>query len=188
MNGSSTSSPFGARSRPGGASLVSGLLQAVEEFRRPAESRSAPQPERDDARDAVLSILAEQPMHGYQIVHTLQARHPGARTPGAGSVYPLLQLLADQGLATATEADGRKTYALTDAGRAAAAATAGRAVPVATAETAAPERRGAITKAGAQLAVAAGLLTRSGTPAQVADAVTVLDEARRKLYAILARN
>lgn len=188
MNGSSTSSEFGGRSRPGAASLVSGLRQAVEEFRRPSDTRSAPRPDRDGARDAVLSVLAEQPMHGYQIVHALEARHPGARTPGAGAVYPMLQLLADQGLATATETDGRKTYALTDAGRTAAAAAAGRAATAETPATAAPERRGAITKAGAQLAVAAGLVTRNGTAAQVADAVAVLDEARRKLYAILARN
>ena len=65
----------------------------------------------------MLALLAEQPMHGYQIIHEIEERSGGSWKPSAGSVYPTLQLLADEGLISAEEANGRKIYALTEAGR-----------------------------------------------------------------------
>lgn len=53
---------------------------------------------RGDIRAAILRLLAEQPKHGYQIIQTLSERSGGAWSPSAGSVYPALQLLADEGL------------------------------------------------------------------------------------------
>jgi len=66
----------------------------------------------------LLSLLAEQPMHGYELMQALTDRFGGTYIPSAGTIYPRLAKLEDEGLVTKT-ADGRKTvYAITDAGRA----------------------------------------------------------------------
>lgn len=72
---------------------------------------------RGDVRTAALLLLAEEPRNGYQIMQELEERSGGAWRPSAGSVYPALQLLEDEGLIRSEEADGRKLLHLTDAGR-----------------------------------------------------------------------
>ena len=74
---------------------------------------------RGDIRTAILRLLAEQPMHGYQIIQELSTRSGGVWNPSAGSIYPTLQQLADEGLVDSEESAGKKVYHLTDAGRAA---------------------------------------------------------------------
>ena len=69
---------------------------------------------------AVLALLTEQPMHGYQIITELESRSQGAWRPSPGSVYPTLQALEDQGLVRSIELDGRKVIELTVDGRIAA--------------------------------------------------------------------
>ena len=152
---------------------------------------------RGDVRVAILALLAEQPMHGYQIIQQIEERSGGAWKPSPGSVYPTLQLLTDEGAVEVEEEGGRKTYSLTEAGRAEAAdrpapwrqnASTGSDGPAE-----APRTSGhgfgafpTLTKAGANLAQAAMQVGRTGTPEQVQQAVDIIDEARRKLYAILA--
>lgn len=143
---------------------------------------------RGDVRAAVLGILAEEPMHGYQIIRAIEQRSNGMWKPSPGSVYPTLQALADEGLVTADESGGKKTYSLTDAGRAAAEAAADLTSPWDTPSERTSAFGGAIPKAGAQLAQAVAQVAYSGSAEQVADAAEVLDEARRKIYAILARS
>ncbi|MFJ4221330.1 PadR family transcriptional regulator [Curtobacterium luteum] len=66
----------------------------------------------------LLVLLADHPMHGYEVITALGDRFGGTYVPSAGTVYPRLAKLQDEGLVTGT-ADGRKTvYAITDAGRA----------------------------------------------------------------------
>ncbi|QTV80627.1 PadR family transcriptional regulator [Microbacterium sp. NIBRBAC000506063] len=66
----------------------------------------------------LLSLLAEEPRHGYDIIQALADRTGGTYTPSAGTIYPRLAKLEEEGLVTKT-VDGRKTiYAITDAGRA----------------------------------------------------------------------
>src|SRR5579884_3118357 len=73
---------------------------------------------RGDIRSAILALLAEQPMHGYQIIQELERRSEGAWRPSPGSVYPTLQQLEDEGLVKTVEQEGgRKVFELTDAGR-----------------------------------------------------------------------
>ena len=71
---------------------------------------------RGDTRTAILRVLAESPMHGYQIIQELKQRSGGVWTPSAGSIYPTLQLLADEGLVIAEETSGKKVFSLTEAG------------------------------------------------------------------------
>ena len=143
MNGSSTSRQYGSDSRPGVIGALRQGFEQLQEQRQPVDLGS----DRLDVRAAVLGLLAEQPMNGHQIVRTLEERGGGERTPGAAAVYPVLQLLTDEGLATPTDSDGRKTYALTPAGRIAAEAARRRAArgdrrPRAAAPRRRPEGRG----------------------------------------------
>ena len=67
----------------------------------------------------MLSILAEAPSHGYQLIKTLEERTGGAYAPSPGVVYPTLTLLEEQGLIEQSGSDGaKKLYAATDEGRA----------------------------------------------------------------------
>ena len=72
-------------------------------------------------RAAVLALLAERPMHGYEIIGELAERTNGMWKPSPGSVYPTLQMLEEEGLVTGEEADGKRRFTLTDDGRAKAA-------------------------------------------------------------------
>jgi hypothetical protein len=140
---------------------------------------------RGDIRTAILVELADAPMHGYQLIQAIETRSGGTWKPSPGSIYPTLQLLADEGLVSAAQDGERKVYSLTEAGKAAEF-------------TSAPHpsegRRGwdadraALPKAGAKLAQAVGQVATSGTREQNDRAAEIIDEARRKLYAILAED
>ena len=70
----------------------------------------------------ILSLLAEQPRHGYELIQALSERFGGTYSPSAGTIYPRLSKLEEEGLVTKSS-DGRKTvYEITDAGRAELAA------------------------------------------------------------------
>jgi len=140
---------------------------------------------RGDIRTAVLVELADEPMHGYQLIQAIETRSGGTWKPSPGSVYPTLQLLVDEGLATATQEGERKVYALTDAGKEAAAEFTSAPHPSESRRGWDPERA-ALPKAGAKLAQALGQVASSGSKEQQERAVAIIDDARRKLYAILA--
>jgi len=73
----------------------------------------------------LLSLLAERPRHGYELIQALSERFGGTYSPSAGTIYPRLAKLEEEGLVTKT-ADGRKTvYEITQAGRAELAARDG---------------------------------------------------------------
>jgi len=139
---------------------------------------------RGDVRTAVLAALATEPMHGYQVIQAIEARTGGAWKPSAGSVYPTLQLLADEGLVVSEQVGERKVYSLTEAGRAAAEEATHPWDQSDTREKV--EQRAALPKAGAKLAQAMGQVAHSANTEQTERAVAIVDEARRKLYAILA--
>lgn len=163
------------------------LWEAVDGLREAFAPRATSRMGRGDIRTAILAALAEEPMHGYQIIQAIEARTGGSWKPSPGSIYPTLQLLADEGLVTAEQVGERKVYSLTDAGRTAADEIASGPLPW---EPRRPhhDRIAALPKAGAKLAQAAAQVAHSGTPEQTERAVAVIDEARRKLYAILAED
>lgn len=188
------SGPFGGNGfsgRRGGSDggWASGAVwDAMEQLRGQFEQKAGTRMGRGDVRAAVLRLLAEKPMHGYQIIQEIGERSGGSWKPSPGSVYPTLQLLADEGLINAEESNGRKTYSLTDEGRQVADAAPERSAPWESHGTRESGRVTALPKAGLDLAQAAAQVGRTGTPKQVDEAVGVLDEARRKLYSILAQN
>jgi DNA-binding PadR family transcriptional regulator len=142
---------------------------------------------RGDIREAVLRLLSERPMHGYQIIQELSARSGGSWSPSAGSVYPTLQMLADEGLILGQESGGKKVFSLTESGTAAVAATADQPAPW---EEVA---QGGIGVQGYREAIGKFMpvvfqIGKNGTPDQTAAAIEILNDARKKLYAILAED
>lgn len=164
------------------------MREAMEQMFGQFEQKVGSRMGRGDVRSAVLALLTEKPMHGYQIINEISERSGGAWKPSPGSVYPTLQLLADEGLVRVEESDGRKTYSLTDEGRQVADAAAEKSTPWEQSGSHDSGRVTALPKAGIELAQAAAQVGRSGSPEQVAEAVSILEDARRKLYSILARD
>jgi DNA-binding PadR family transcriptional regulator len=161
------------------------LRDTAEHLRSVFDQRIEPRLGHRDVRAAILMLLSEEPMHGYQIIHEIETRSDGAWKPSPGSVYPTLQLLVDEGVASAQEIDGKKSYSLTDSGKL-QVENSGPAPWETSSDRDAVSSR-LLPKAGSKLAQAAVQVARSGTPEQVHDAVAVIDDARRKLYAILAQ-
>ena len=137
---------------------------------------------RGNVRFAILSVLRDRPMHGYQVIGELETRTAGRWRPSAGSVYPTLQLLEDEGLLASAEVDGRRTYSLTDAGRQAADEH-----PLAL-ETDAATEAPDVRKLAMSVIGAAMQVKRSGTPEANQAAREILTDARRSLYRLLAED
>jgi DNA-binding MarR family transcriptional regulator len=169
-----------------GGNSIDGIWQAVEELRSRFEKRGGTRAGKGEVRAAVLALLAERPMHGYQIIREIEERSGGSWKPSAGSVYPTLQLLADEGVISAEESNGRKIYSLTESGREEAAGSH-HASPWAAAGSTTGAGAGSLPKAGIELAQAAAQVGRTGSAEQVQQAVAVLEEARRRIYSILAQ-
>ena len=150
--------------------------------------RPRSRPRRGDVRLAVLLLLAEQPMHGYQIITELTERSNGVWRPSPGSVYPTLQQLEDEGLVVAAERDGRRTFSLTDHGRATVEAIPeGRSAPwEAMAAADAHDDTIGLRKRMVQVAAAAMQVATGGSDEQIAQAERVLADAQRALYRVLS--
>ena len=74
--------------------------------------------ESGEVRLAILSLLAERPMHGYELMKEMEARSGGMYRASAGSIYPNLQQLEDEGLVRSEQrGDGKRVYAITDEGK-----------------------------------------------------------------------
>jgi DNA-binding PadR family transcriptional regulator len=165
---------------------------AGETFGRPrfrGPGGRGPRVRRGDVRAAILDLLAEgQPWNGYQIIQEIGERTQGVWRPSAGSVYPALQQLEDEGLITAAAGeDRRRNYTLTDEGRAYVQAHADELKASWDAVT------GSVDDAAVQMhnlvrqvAMATVQVAQAGTPAQVQQASKILADTRKALYRILA--
>jgi DNA-binding PadR family transcriptional regulator len=142
---------------------------------------------RGDIRTAALLLLAEEPRNGYQIMQEVQERSDGVWRPSPGSVYPALQQLEDEGLIRSEETQGRKLFHLTDEGRAAVQAREASApAPWDQMSSDVGETAHQLGQAVRSVMVAFGQVMRTGDERQMAQARTVLSNARRELYRILA--
>jgi DNA-binding PadR family transcriptional regulator len=140
---------------------------------------------RGDVRAAVLQLLAEEPMHGYQLMQAIAERSGGRWTPSPGAIYPTINQLEDEGLVLVTADAGRKLVTLTDAGRAHIQAhRETTSDPFAGYDPSAPGAD--LRRLLEQLHGAARQVGRNGTDAQRTAAATILAEARRALYLLLA--
>ncbi|MBT0993679.1 PadR family transcriptional regulator [Cellulomonas sp. DKR-3] len=142
---------------------------------------------RGDIRAAVLLLLADQPMHGYQLIQEIAERTEGRWRPSPGAIYPALALLEDEGLVTIEVTSGRKMATLTEAGGTYVTEHADELGDPWAAAAERPEHPGHVMRAAVgALAGAAEQVARTGTPEQVKQAAEILDTARRHLYALLA--
>jgi DNA-binding PadR family transcriptional regulator len=144
---------------------------------------------RGDVRSAILLLLAEEPMHGYELIQQIVDRSGGVWKPSPGSIYPALSQLEDEGLVLIEKVAGRKTARLTEEGKAFVEAN--------TAELGTPwddvresvgrpaeDLRGLI----GQLMGAAGQVAAVGNEDQIRRAGEILTETRRALYRLLAED
>jgi DNA-binding PadR family transcriptional regulator len=140
---------------------------------------------RGDVRTAILLLLSEEPMHGYQLMQAIADSSGGRWTPSPGAIYPALNLLEDEGLVEVTADSGRKVAALTAAGRELVASSREEwADPFAAFGDGptGPDLRDLLS----QLHDATRQVGRSGTNAQVEAAATILTDAKRAMYLLLA--
>ncbi len=140
---------------------------------------------RGDVRTAILLLLAEQPMHGYQLMQAIAERTGGAWTPSPGAVYPTINQLEDEGVVSVTADAGRRLVTLTDTGRGQLAEhrdTWGD--PFAGYEATAPGAD--LRRLLHELHEATRQVARTGTEAQREAAARILNDARRALYLLLA--
>jgi DNA-binding PadR family transcriptional regulator len=174
---------------PGGFGGRRGRRYLRHEHGFPGFLGRGPRAGRGDVRAAILALLAEQPMHGYQIMRELGERSGGVWRPSPGSIYPTLQQLEDEELVRPETGDaGRRVFTLTDTGREAQAAAAGGPAPWdevgVEGDVTALELRDLV----GQVVTAARQVLHAGETAQIAQAKDVLRDARRKLYRILAED
>lgn len=66
----------------------------------------------------LLSLLDEAPRHGYEVIRALEDRFDGMYTPSAGTIYPRLARLEDEGLVERQDSGRKAVYRITEAGRA----------------------------------------------------------------------
>jgi DNA-binding PadR family transcriptional regulator len=144
---------------------------------------------RGDVRIAILALLGEKPMHGYQVISELDARTGGRWRPSAGSIYPTLQQLEDEGLVAGEEIDGRRVFSLTEAGTAEAArrGTSGR-VPWQTEGAAGDDPAFELRRMSFAVGAAAMQVVDVGSPGSIEQAREILADARRCLYRLLAED
>jgi DNA-binding PadR family transcriptional regulator len=144
---------------------------------------------RGDVRSALLLLLDEQPFNGYGLMQEIERRSDGVWRPSPGSVYPALAQLEDEGLVRSEEADGRKQFTLTDAGRAHVEEHRERlGEPWADVGREVGEGRRDLMRLMWQLGSAVQQVGSAGTDAQVEQAGQVLKDARRTLYRLLAED
>jgi DNA-binding PadR family transcriptional regulator len=139
-------------------------------------------------RAAVLALLGEQPMHGYEMIKEIEERSGGYWRPSAGSIYPTLQLLEEQGLITGEETEGKRLFKLTDDGREAIAERDKKDEPEPWEQvrSGAPAESVQLGNSFKQLAAATSQAFRAADEDQRARIRELLDETRRGIYGILA--
>ncbi len=138
-------------------------------------------------RAAVLTLLDERPMHGYELITELEARSGGRWRPSPGAIYPALNRLEEAGLIDSADDDGKRRFALTERGRQALAelrdAHDGESAPW---DDPGTGRRGDLRRQVAELVGQVRQVGRFGDADQIEQARTVLADATRRLYEILA--
>jgi DNA-binding PadR family transcriptional regulator len=151
--------------------------------------RPTPKVKRGDVRAAALSLLAEGPRNGYQIIQEIAERSGGLWRPSPGSVYPALQQLEDEGLIRADESGGRKLFHLTDEGRGYVAEHPDElAAPWEAVAGTVNDDAMELHALMGQLHMAVGQVTHAATTEQLAAVRKVLAGTRRAIYRILAED
>jgi DNA-binding PadR family transcriptional regulator len=143
---------------------------------------------RGEIRGLVLAALRDRPMHGYEVIQELESQSEGRWRPSAGSVYPTLQQLADEGLVTGNEVDGRRTYTLTEAGRKAATEAAEASPRSRWTASDASDGDPDLRRYAVELMSASMQVHRMGSPAAKKEVARILGDARKRVYRLLSED
>lgn len=144
---------------------------------------------RGDVRAAILLLLQERPMHGYELIQQIRERSEDVWRPSPGSIYPALSQLEDEGLVIIEKVAGRKTAQLTESGTAYLEANRDElGDPWQDVKDGVGDQALDLRGLVGQLMGAVAQVASVGSPAQAAKAAEVLTEARRALYRILAED
>jgi DNA-binding PadR family transcriptional regulator len=143
--------------------------------------------QRGDVRVAILILLAEQPMHGYQLMQAMADRTQGVWRPSAGAIYPTLAALKEAGLVSVQAVDGRKLASLTDKGT--TYVTENRATFADPFEPLIAESGGEHDLRGPldEIRATTRLLARTGSDVQIQNAREILIDGLHQLNSILAK-
>ncbi len=142
---------------------------------------------RGEVRSLILTALKDRPMHGYELIQELEAQSGGRWRPSAGSVYPTLQQLSDEGLVSGEDVEGRRVYTLTEEGRKAAAETA--STPWAETDAGEEEPRGQdLMRQVMELAAAIVQVHKVGSPRARGEAIRIVTDARKQMYRLLSED
>lgn len=177
-------------------------LKALAESLRSNISRLggfSPQQVRQDAslddqavQRLVLLTLQDEPLGGAQILENLRASVLPSKRLSAADVYPALEALQDAGQVRAKLDGDRRIFALTAAGKTAATAFAAAAAetdePVETQIQWLPtwiDLRGSLATSASRLAKVSAEAARYGSKEQQEQAAEAIDEATKKIHAIL---
>jgi DNA-binding PadR family transcriptional regulator len=140
-----------------------------------------PRARRGDIKFAILEALAERPRHGYDVIAAL-AEARGGHRPSPGSVYPTLALLEDEGHVTSESVDGKRVYTITESGR---ALLAERPSDGPDDEDGERGTRRDLRDSFMRLAAAVFQSAREDDGDTSTRVKTIVDRARREIYAIL---
>lgn len=142
--------------------------------------------QRGDIRSATLLLLADGPMHGYQIMQAIAERTDGAWRPSPGAIYPTISQLEDEGLVTITRDGGRKLATLTDSGRAHLEENAAAMGNPFGGMSRGAGGRQSLRSAIEDVQTATRVVAKSGSDAQIASVQEILERARKAIYLVLA--
>ena len=156
-------------------------VDATRHTRRIARAR------RGDVRAAALLLLAEAPSNGYQLMREIESRSGGAWRPSPGSMYPALARLERERLVRVEEQAGRRTLALSDAGRAYVEERRDAlGSPWEEMRRAVADEVSVLFEELERLAIAIALIGEVGRTDQVVEALNFLADLPSALYALLA--
>ena len=176
----------GRRGRPGPPPWLAELFGLAQ-----GPQQRGPRVRRGDVRAAILDMLREEPMNGYQLISQIAERSNGAWKPSPGSVYPTIQQLEDEGLVESDDERGRRTLRLTEEGRAYVEEHPDELAAVWEPFGEKRQSHGIGGFSGVkpeigQVMAAVWQIVTTGTDRQRREAIEILVETRRKLYGLLA--
>ncbi len=125
-------------------------------------------------------------MHGYEMIKEIEERTDGAWAPSAGSIYPTLQMLEDEGLISGQESDGKRRFTLTEEGVAEQQSRTEAETPWDAVRAEADPEQIRLRDSVRKLHHAIGQVLHAADEAQQQRVRELLDETRRRIYSILA--
>lgn len=173
--------------------MIDGIRGMVTSAMSGANKMGSSTPSAMDVRVAVMSTLKGDAKNGKEVIQAIQLASGGTWVPKSSAIYPLLEELTDEGLVSIKIEKELRVYSLTKAGKAALAEAVNK-VQEKKEKTNRPsgnnwmEMSSTNLRAGAKLAQALTQVAQHGTADQQKRAAALVDETRRKVYAILAED